>query len=253
MSELEITAELLNAYVDGELSRMDAAGVARAAARSPSLAARIATLREMKAAVADMAPERKLSLPEREPASRWRPAFAAAAAIAICLFGGLVYALLPAGPARGGVSAILESHHQAWAFARAADDIAMIPAGLGGEGWPPDLSSAQLSFAGQESLTVSGAPVLRLGYEGTRGCKLSLYILARGLLPAGSEFQSSLHTADWTISGRGYVLMADGMPRKRFEDIAIALETSIREGAPFDASTRQRLARARRASPPCRA
>lgn len=254
MTGNEITAELLNAYVDGELSRSEAAGVARAAARSPALAARIATLREMKAAVSDMAPERELSLP-RAPEGRGRGMWfaAAAAALLVCLLGGLIYAFPPAAPSERAVANALQSHHGAWTFEQAGDTPATMPAGLARDGWPPDLASARLSFAGVERITLSGLDMLRLGYEGTRGCKLSLYVLRSGDLPQAEDFPEALHMRSWTIGERSFLLMADGMPRGRFEDIAMAMEKSLRDGRPFDAPTRQRLARARAASPPCSA
>lgn len=249
----EITAEVLNAYVDGELARADAAGVARAAARSPELAARIATLREMKAAVAEIAPERHLSLPAQRPRRRAAMRFAAAAAVVASLLAGLLYGLVQLEPSEQEVARVLQSHHEAWAFREAGDAAAAIPARVASAGWPPDLSSARLSFAGVEAVTLSGADALRLGYEGTRGCKLSLYVLPAGGVPRTSDFRASLHVRGWAIGEHGFLLMADGMPRRRFEDIAAALENSLRAGQPFDAPTRQRLARARRASPPCRA
>lgn len=254
MTEQDITNGMLNAYVDGELSLSDEASIARAAARSPGLAARIATLREMKAALSDVAPQRDISLPEMKAGHGLATRFAAAAAaVLVCLIAGLVYVFLPSAPSERTVAAVLQSHHDAWAFEQAGDKSSMMRAGLARDGWPPDLTSAQLSFAGFERMAVAEMNILRLGYEGTRGCKLSLYVLPSGDLPRAEEFLSSLHVRNWTIGERGFLLMADGMPRQRFEDIAVAMENSLRAGRPFDAPTRQRLARARSASPPCRA
>lgn len=253
MSEAKITSEMLNAYVDGELSRSEAAGVARAAARSPVLASHIATLREMKAAITDIAPERAIALPGMRLGRGRAIGFAAAAAIAFCLFAGLIHAFGPGGPSSETVASLLQSRHDAWSFDQVGNAQSPVAAGLARKGWPPDLSSARLSFAGFEAMTLSGTDVLWLGYEGTRGCKLSLYVLEATLLPQTGAFSSSLHVRSWTIGERGFVLMADGMPRQRFDGIAAAMENSLRAGQPFDAPTRQRLARARRVSPPCHA
>ena len=52
-----VTEELLNAYVDGELSPDDDARVAQAIARDPGLAARVATLSRVKSALSGLAAE----------------------------------------------------------------------------------------------------------------------------------------------------------------------------------------------------
>lgn len=254
MTETNISTEALNAYVDGELTRAEAASVARAAARTPAIAARIATLREMKAAVTGAVPERELSFPLVRPTRPvLRAGHAAVACVAALLVAAAVYLGWPAGPSSAQWAQLLHTHHQAWSFPSGKTAAVILPAGGRSGLLPLDLSSARLTYVGYEPIALAGRRGVRTGYEGTRGCRVSLFVLPGDVMLDTASLIPSLHVTAWIIDVRGYVLMADGMPAGRFNDLARAVETALRSGEPFDARTRQRLALARRTSPPCSA
>lgn len=251
MSLPQMNAETLNAYVDGELSSSEAAEVARAAARDPAVAARIATLRELKAAVTDIAPERELIIP-RSASRAWGLGHAIAACLIFLASGiALHLATLPASPARHW-AATLNAHHHAWTFS--SDRQAVIqPADAPSAILPLDLSSSRLAYVGQERIAVVGRKALRLGYEGTRGCHLSLFVLPQELGLSANVFAPPMHVRLWREGDNLFLLMADGMAVTRFRQLAAAIERALREQRPFDAQTRQQLAQSRAASRPCQA
>lgn len=247
-----ISRETLNAYVDGELPRDEAARVARLAAQTPAVAAQIATLRELKAAVPEIVPERDIRLPARRgfPAGR----LAVAAAAVMLLVGAALLHLFPQAELEDAKWArLLESHHNAWAFARGADRAAFLPASGPAGLLPLNLESARLTFVGYQEISVAGRKVVRTGYEGTRGCRVSLFVYPAGLALDQKAFADSLLVRKWEVRNQGFALMADGMAGARFEGLARAVEDALREGAQPDPDTRQRLAQARRTSPPCQA
>ena len=128
MSQTNIRAETLNAYVDGELSRGDEASVSRAAVDNPVIASQIATLREMKAAVAEIIPDRKLKLPEQDGFPLGRIAMAAAASIAIMTVTTMLYLNAWVEPAEVRWAAFLQKHHAAWSFQKREGRVSLVSA-----------------------------------------------------------------------------------------------------------------------------
>lgn len=253
MRETEFEPEMLNAYVDGELSRDEAARVARAAARDPEIAARIATLRELKAAVPGLVEERGVVLPSRSAMPAGRAALVIAASMVLLLCAGLLHLFLQAEPESARWARLLQSHHEAWAFARNSADNQVLPASGPARLLPLDLESARLTFVGYQAIPFSGEKIIRTGYEGTRGCRVSLYVFPAGIDLADNVFSGGLLVKRWDVQDYGFALMADGMARTRFDGLARAVEKALRAGSQPDPGTRQRLAQARRKSPPCQA
>ena len=95
--------------------------------------------------------------------------------------------------------------------------------------------------------------MLRTGYEGTRGCRVSLYAFPSVENFDASRLNPALLVRHWQIGGQDFVLMARGMAAGRFSGLAVAVEKALRSGYELDQKTRQQLAHARRTSPPCRA
>jgi hypothetical protein len=253
MSQKDIGPETLNAYVDGELSRGDAASVARAAVQYPAIAAQIATLREMKAAVADLTPERELTLPEQRGLPLGRTAMAAAASIAILAVAVTTYLYVWMEPAGVKWASFLQNHHASWSFQKSEGRSGVVSAQVVSRLLPLDLESASLTFTGYEQIEFSGQQVLRTGYEGTRGCHVSLYVFPAGIVLDKGSFTPSLLVHTWEIRNNAFALMADGMAPARFKGIAEAVEKALRSSMEMDSHTRQQLAHARQTSPPCRA
>lgn len=252
MRRPDINPETLNAYVDGELDSSAAAGVARAAAGDASVAAQIATLRELKAAVAAAVPDREIKLKPGGPAPK-RIAFAAAAAIALFVVGAFLHLFVLGEDDGVRWANQMQDRHAAWSFSQGGKHAPIVaannPAGL----LPLDLKSARLTFAGHEKFEFRGHTVLRTGYEGTRGCRVSLYVIPAVSALKTATFKPSLRVRHWDIGDQGFVLMARGMATGRFDSLAAAVEKALRSGLELDRETRQQLAHARRTSPPCQA
>ncbi|MCK6450277.1 MAG: hypothetical protein L6R19_05390 [Alphaproteobacteria bacterium] len=253
MTDRRIGDETLNAYVDGELTTTAAAEVARAAAQSPAIAARIATLREMKAAVADLVPGASFALPEL-PRRRFRTWPAAAACLALVLVAGALLSGLVGLDGAGDRATLLQAHHRSWSFDREPEPGRASPVSDGAGGLDTlDLSAARLAFVGREWIAFGAATILRVGFEGTRGCRLSLFRLPAELNVSAAAFAAPLHARVLRWDGHDVLIMAEGMAVSRFRDLAEAIERVLRERRPFDAETRQRLALARATSRPCQA
>lgn len=248
-----IEREMLNAYVDGELPRSDAARVARAAAQDPSIAAQIATLRELKAAIPETVPERQISLPPPSGLQHGPVSFAIAACALLLAATGFIYLFLQPVSQNTGWSQALHAEHEAWTFSQTTKNadikLASGPAKL----LPLDLKSARLTFVGHRMVEVSDMQVLQTGYEGTRGCRVSLFVFPGDLKLDSTAFPPSLLVSTWKISDQGFALMADGMAKTRFTGLSIAVEKALRKGLQPGEKTRQQLAHARRTSPPCQA
>lgn len=252
MQEHDIEPEMLNAYVDGELPGAEAAAIARAAARNPSIAARIATLREMKAAIPGIVPDRQIELPVRPLYNRRFGAMAAAACTLLVLATALIFFLSRENEATRWANS-LQDHHMTWSFVPGTAAIRALPVSGAASVLPLDLESARLTFVGHQKLLIAGRTVWRTGYEGTRGCRVSLYVFPADIVVDETAFAPSLLVSKWAIAGQTFALMADGMARGRFAGLARAVEKALRAGAQPDPASRQRLAHARRTSPPCQA
>lgn len=255
----------LNAYVDGELDAGRAASVAKAAAADPEVAAQIAALQRLKAVASrsvEQIPPAPPPLVRRR--SRWR--YGAAACLALLLLGaGLLLTDRTPGPGGGAWVARGWAGHAAWLSGgeRPAAEVGPAAvlaalAALGGRAQIPQLDVARLRLDHVAVLPADGAvgELLHLGYLGTRGCRLSLFVFAadaawpRALtLPA----EGSRLGVGWRVADLGYLLLAQGMDRRRFELIAEKVGEATRRAAPFDDATRSALRRSREASPPCRA
>ena len=248
----DIDPEMLNAYVDGELDVSEAASVARAAADNPSVAARIATMRELKAAVADAVPQRELSLPAPNAAVKWAGGVAAAVAAFIAV-GALLHLSTFRESNGERWARLIADKHAAWSFTPGSRSAPIVLSGVGANLLPLDLKSARLTFVGHEITNLDGKPVLRTEYEGTRGCKVSLYAFASVESFDASRLNPALLVRHWKIGDHGFVLMARGMAAGRFAGLAVAVEKALRSGYELDKKTRQQLAHARKTSPPCQA
>ncbi len=264
MSVSQPSWETLNAYVDGELPAAEAAAVARALAENGSLAGRVATLARLKATVEDSVEAVDIALPA--PRRRaWRPA-ALAASLALALAIGAALYLAPWGGAdHPALLAEAQTVHEAWA---GTDETAPAPIGAGivlaalhnaGPGaYLPDLTAARLSLARIEPVTLPSqdGPALHIGYRGTRGCRVSLLVVAGGAaLPvAFTRYDDGpARSYAWRTGTHGYLLTATGMDEARLALIARTVHRASLEHSPFDGETRSALAESRERSVPCQA
>ena len=147
------------------------------------------------------------------PRPKWRQAAAIAAALVIAAALGFTPILLRRDDAGSFLTASLAAHEQfASAPARSAATVAPAAASpITGE-----LARLGLQPAWQAS---SAAGQIRIGFVGTRGCRVSLHVSPHDeATPAPAQADAAL--AGWNAGGRGYLLIATGMPQARFEMIA---------------------------------
>ncbi|MCH8998325.1 MAG: NHL repeat-containing protein, partial [Proteobacteria bacterium] len=120
----------------------------------------------------------------------------------------------------------------------------------------PDLSAARLTLThlATVSLLDGRGEALHAGYRGTRGCKVSLLILADGaaLPKALTRYDDrALRTYAWQTGEHGYLLVAEGMDEARLAMIAETVHRATLEHSPFDVETRTALRESRERSKPC--
>ena len=267
----------INAFVDGELEPSAARALAEAAAQDPELAKQISALRRLKSAATQSVEKAALNLPEpalpREarpfvrlgaPAGRRRLVMAACLALLFLGAAAVTTGLwLRSGPAdwtaRGW------SLHEAWlaegGASETGDSAAPLLAALrhlGPDAQAPQLDAARLrlDYVAAPVSPDGGGRFLHLGYSGTRGCRLSLFLFeAEADWPQALESLSegARLAARWRVGRLDYLLLARGMERGRFELIAGMMAESTRARRGFDDDARTALRESREASPPCRA
>ena len=148
-----VTEEMLNAYVDGELSPDDDARMAQAIARDPGLAARVATLSRVKSALSGLAvePAERIHLPSH-PWSKAMLAVAASVGLFVAVMSGVVTGFLHFGDDQGNWYREAAIAHAEWAFEPSAPDAREVDANLflasmdrlNLPAQAPDLTSAKL-------------------------------------------------------------------------------------------------------------
>ncbi len=259
MSDRQITFEMLNTYVDGELDATAAAEVARAVADDPSLAREVAALSRLRSTVAESFEAPPLLVPA-PPTTVSRPA-AIAASIGFALF--VAGSVLLSGFDRDLGSEWLArawQMHRGWSIegvtaqARSTLHLAQYAEAVPGA-YVPDLSASRLSLVHTAVMSFTGErQVLLAGYRGTRGCKISLLVVpALGALSeALSPFRDGKNEAyGWRAGSLSYVIMSDGMDTSRFRLLAESIRHTSRQHIPFDEQTRMALRESRDKSAPC--
>lgn len=255
-----ISAEWLNAYVDGALTTEEAAQIAQAAATRPEIATRIAMLHHLKAAVAGIGDDAVVPAPPLPaalvpPGRRLRQHVAIAAAAALA--AAAVVALVPifaAGPAAPVVSAPDDrlarytTAHDTWlAAGGAAVGTPRITDWLDGL-----MQETGLSLLHETAFPLEDGDVaLHFAFVGPNGCRLSLFnAAASGEGSAGLDIAISgrLLTARWVKAERSFALVARDMDRTRFASIAAAIHDASEGAGSVDA---QVLANLRQSRQPC--
>jgi anti-sigma factor RsiW len=262
------TWRTLSAYVDGELDASGAAAVAEAAGTEPGVAAQIGLLFRLKGAThaALAAPPADFDLArlleqKRRPRPRW-PWAAAAAMVLVALLtaGGWLWLRPQQSTLPPDLLATARSLHTDWlnsnASGSAGDRPATLIAALGRfRQLPeiPDLESAKLTIDRVIFAERPTGDVLQVGYRGTHGCHLSLFVFADEAMPQTLvRVDIGIERAyGWQVGRLGYMLFAKGMDGARFDLIAHKVEEGTRTHAPFDSRTRQALEESKRHSTSC--
>ena len=259
MSERQITFEMLNAYVDGELDAAAAAVVARAVAEDPALAREVAALSHLRSAVAESVETPDLSVPGPPSTTGRGVVIAAGIAFAVFIAGAVLVANLDRNVGADWLARAWQIHRgwsieAATAESRATLLLAQYAAAVPGA-YVPDLSVSRLTLVHAAVSSFTGQrQVLLAGYRGTRGCKISLLIFRSlgALGEALSPFHGDINEAyGWRAGPLGYVLMSDGMDSGRFRLLAESVRHTSRIHVPFDEETRIALRESRDKSVPC--
>ncbi|MCK5275160.1 MAG: zf-HC2 domain-containing protein [Alphaproteobacteria bacterium] len=262
-----VTEELLNAYVDGELSPGDDARVAQAIARDPALAVHVATLSRVKSALSGLAVEPTESI--HLPSHRWSKAMLAVAAsvgLFVAVMSGVLTGFLHFGSDRSNWYQEAASAHAEWASEPSAPDAREVDANLylvsmdrlNLPAQAPDLTSAKLRLTYLKFYEADAdyPAALHLGYTGRRGCRLTLWATAapHTLHTRLAEFrEGKMRSFRWRQDRIAYALFATGMEENRFTMIAAKVHEATRKMRGFDDETRMALREVSGKAPPCAA
>ncbi|ADH90541.1 putative transmembrane anti-sigma factor [Ancylobacter novellus DSM 506] len=224
-----ISWEVLNAYVDEELSPHAAAEVAAAVARDPATAARVATLARLRSTVRALPAGEDAPpplLPGRARAFSRRPmALAASVGALLVLAGALVWHLDAFAPKEPLLGEAIAAHRQ-WLSQTPPAPGGRIPVNLSShqaEGLP-NLSMAllQLSYISVDPAMRDGGGLLA-GYRGPHGCRLGLWIGPHSgrwsATPSRSD-RDGLHIRAWSSDRADYALLSRGMDPERLDWLA---------------------------------
>lgn len=264
MSTLRPDWDTLNAYVDGELEPARQAEVAEALARDPKLARKVATVTRLKQAVRDNGETDMDARPPIDLTGAWGPARRIAAVAAAVLLGVALGGI--AGQWEGDAppqwQADAQALHRDWANATDVDASASATSALllaatadfGSPPFVPDLTAGKLTLARITRAQIGDSAALHLGYTGTRGCRVSMMVLAS---PEGLPGQFTRRSGPegtgyaWQVGGLGYVLQGAGMGEARLDGLAEAAYAATLQNRQPDDETRTALRRKRASSPPC--
>jgi anti-sigma factor RsiW len=232
VKQTEINADLLSAYIDGELEPAEASQVAHLIASDEAVARRAAKLSEMKATVASMVPEIVVVTVPQRHSTRWRLPWAMAACLAFAIVAAAWLGLQPEpknSPALE-IAAAAAMQHDLWQDDRNESPLApaSTPAGL----FAPEMVAAGLRLAFvRNEVVIDGHSALQAGYIGRHGCRLSLFRIP-GLgfaLDFGMSSEGDLLQASWAGDGVQFFLVARSMDEARFAFLAGVLK-SVSEG-----------------------
>lgn len=259
--------EMLSAYVDGELSPEDDARVADAIARSPRLAARVATLSRVKSSLSGLAvePSRKINLP-RKKWSKAMVAVAASGGLFVAVMSALLTSYLSFGGDQGGWYEMAAATHGEWAKEPAVPNAREVDANMYLASvsrlhlpvYAPDLTDARLRLTYIRFMKSDGATpaALHLGYTGRRGCRVTLWVTGapKSMSTDLTETRDGkLRGFRWRADGVAYGLFATGMAEQRFTTIAEKVYEATTQSHGFDDGMRMALNEASRSAPPCAA
>lgn len=256
--------ETINAYVDGELSPVEAAQVAAAVARDRELASQVAILARLKAETAMLkrAPDRSL-LPVAKPRRWHRVATASAGAVtAAVILLGLILVHRDMQQAAPAWLQPARALHTQWV--RQGIDGAGLratPAARAARGrqalaapWVPDLRAINLRQHSVHQVDSAQHGLVHVGYTGPRGCMLSFLTWPgeHALAPEPRRFGDGADAAwAWRVGNTGYLLLATRMAPERLAVVVeVVHEATLRRAPPGLEAQRQYLA-SRRSTAPC--
>ncbi len=256
----EISFEILNAYVDGELDAARAADVALAVAGDAALARQVAVLSRLHSVMIEAAEIPDIIFNPPPERRSLRPLFAACVAFLVFTAGALAVAGIYQQPPLPQWYVAVSDAHSDWP--RENSTAAIRPAGFSGSGvfrgaFIPRLDAAKLTISSiDESAGPTGAEQITVRYRGTRGCRITLFISAEALaFPLEKKLfkQGRRRAYAWRNGKYGYGVIAEGMDVSRYRLIVETMYGAIRRYQPIGSEAQIALGESRRRSAPCQA
>lgn len=271
MNDLLPSDEILNAYVDGELSPHDRAQVAQAVAANAYLADRVAVLAQLKATVTKLGVQQPIRLGDLRVSVRpCRPfKVIAASIVAATLVTGVIVASIWSSfisPAPEWV-AQSRSQHLAWLqdqrqISSDEDFATLLRAKLQRleiQQYLPDLSSTNLKLsdiAYFDDAGSNGPSAVQVRYTGQHGCRVSL-TFSRGEKPlkiALTETDDGTSRGYfWRVGTINFALFSTGMDDRRFSLIARNVYEATRDKRTPPQEHEKELRIATNSAEPCKA
>ena len=176
----------LSAYVDGELDAASRAEIAAALAREPDIAARVASLKQLKAATAasgkGMTPPPPFVLLPRENSrvqAGFRRQMAMAAVLVLAVVSGAAfYSWQRTAPGLSELGQVSAMNNTWTSVSQTSPDSIYFQAQFGPRETvqAPDLTEAKLKLVYQASEPKAERSGIFLGYLGPNGCRLGLWV-----------------------------------------------------------------------------
>lgn len=258
--------ETINAYVDGELSPVEAAQVAAAVAQDRELASQVAILARLKAETAMLKrePDRTLLPAATVRRRHWIATASTGAVMAAVILLGLMLVHRDTQTQQASPAWLQPARalHTQW-IRQGIDgaDLRATPAARAALGtqatavpWVPDLRAINLRQHGVHQVDTAQDGVVHVGYTGPRGCMLSFLTWPgeHALAPEPRRFGDGADAAwAWRVGDIGYLLLATRMAPERLAVVVeLVHEATLRRAPPGPEAQRQYLA-SRRATASC--
>ncbi len=206
--------ELLNAYHDDELSRLDVASLERRLSSEPELAAALESVEQVSDSLRKLSPRTAGSM-ATTPTNKGLRKWAAGGAVAASLIVGVTFAIL--SDDESGVHEV----HQAFldqTFAFESGDLRTVA----GIAHFPDLGAANLTFVASRTLEAGTAA----HYTGRNGCRLTFLSMSS---PARVPSHLKMQVQQWSYGENYFAILASGMDHEKFVAIAEYLEEETRK------------------------